>query len=78
MAYSGYVDKNADAYIQDNYYHWFVLIPDKKIAEGFHTEEEFRQYIQMLGIQDPDWLTPDDAYEEFRLTGCLDWIPDCK
>src|SRR5688572_11850335 len=55
MAYSAYVDKEADAYIQDNYYHWFVLIPDKEIAEGFHTEDEFREYIQTLGIQDPDW-----------------------
>jgi len=78
MAYSAYVDKEADAYIQDNYYHWFVLIPDKEIAEGFHTEDEFNQYIQTLGIQEPDWQTPDEAYEQFTQTGCLDWIPDCK
>jgi len=78
MAYSAYVDKEADAYIQDNYYHWFVLIPDKEIAEGFHTEDEFREYIQTLGIQDPGWQTPDKAYEQFTQTGCLDWIPNCK
>ncbi len=78
MAYSAYVDKEADAYIQDNYYHWFVLIPDKKIAEGFHTEGDFLQYIQTLGIQDPDWQTPDEAYRQSRQTGCLEWIPDCK
>jgi hypothetical protein len=78
MAYSAYVDKEADAYIQDNYYHWFVLIPDKKIAEGFHTEDEFQQYIQILGIQNPDWQTPDEAYKQFEKTGCLAWIPDCK
>lgn len=78
MAYSAYVDKDADAYIRDNYYHWFVLIPEKKIAEGFHTEDEFRQYIQTLGIQDPDWQMPDEAYEQFKRTGCLAWIPDCK
>ena len=78
MAYSSYVDTGADAYIQDNYYHWFVLIPDKKIAEGFHTEDEFREYIQTLGIQDPDWQTPDEAYKQFKQTGCLEWIPDCK
>src|SRR5687767_15778914 len=46
MAYSSYVNKEAVAYIQANYYHWFVLIPDEKIAEGFHTEDEFNQYIQ--------------------------------
>lgn len=77
MAYSAYVDKEADAYIQDDYYHWFVLIPDKKIAEGFHTEDEFLQYIQTLGISNPDWQMPDEAYDTFEQTGCLDWIPDC-
>ena len=78
MAYSSYVDTGAVAYIQENYYHWFVIIPEKEIAEGFHTEDEFREYIQTLGIQDPDWQTPDEAYERFEQTGCLDWIPDCK
>ena len=27
MGYSSYVNKEADAYIQENYYHWFVIIP---------------------------------------------------
>jgi hypothetical protein len=78
MAYSSDVDTEADTYIQDNYYHWFVLIPDKKIAEGFHTEDEFQQYIQTLDIQNPDWQTPDEAYDKFAETGCLEWIPDCN
>lgn len=78
MAYSAYIDNEADAYIQDNYYHWFVLIPDKKIAEGFHTEDKFNQYIQTLGIQNPEWQKPDETYKKFTETGCLDWIPDCK
>jgi hypothetical protein len=77
MAYSAYVDTEADAYIQDNYYHWFVLIPEQKIGEGFHTEAEFREYIQSLGIQDPDWRTPDEARKQFLRTGCLEWFPDC-
>ena len=78
MAYSSYVDKQIDAYIQDNYYHWFVIVPDKKIVRGFHTEDEFNQFIQTLGIQGPDWQTPDEAFKKFSETGCLDWIPDCK
>jgi hypothetical protein len=78
MAYSSYVNKNADAYVQENYYHWFVIIPEKEVSEGFHTEGEFLQHIQILGIQDPDWQTPDEAYKQFRRTGCLEWIPDCK
>jgi len=78
MAYSAYVDTEVNAYVLENYYHWFVLIPDQEIAEGFHTEDEFNQYIQKLGIQDPNWQTPHEAYEQFKQTGCLEWIPDCK
>jgi hypothetical protein len=86
MAYSSYVDKETgaytdketDAYIRDNYYHWIVIVPDKEIAKGFHTEDEFREYIQTLGIQNPDWQTPDEAYDKFIQTGCLEWIPDCN
>ncbi len=78
MAYSSYVDKDADAYIQDNYYHWFVIIPDEEIAEGFQTEDTFLEYIQTLGIEDPDWQMPDEAFQQFWKTGCLAWIPDCQ
>jgi hypothetical protein len=78
MAYSSYIDKDADAYIQNNYYHWFVIVPNKEITKGFHTENEFREYIQTLGVEDSDWQTPDEAFEQFRRTGCLEWIPDCK
>jgi len=78
MAYSSYIDNDADAYIQDNFYHWFVIVPEKEITKGFHTEDEFLGYIQTLGIEDPDWQTPDEAFTKFRKTGCLDWIPDCN
>jgi hypothetical protein len=78
MAYSSYVDREADAYIQDNYYHWFIIVPDKEITKGFHTEDEFHEYIQTLGIQNPNWQTPDEAYDKFIQTGCLEWIPDCN
>jgi hypothetical protein len=78
MAYSSYVNKLADAYILNDYYHWFVMVPSKKNTKGFHTENEFRQYIQTLGVQNPDWQKPDEAFDKFAQTGCLDWIPDCK
>ena len=78
MAYSSYVDKEVDAYIQNNYYHWFVMVLSKDTTEGFHAEDEFRQYIQTFGIQDPDWQTPDEAFDHFLETGCLDWFPDCE
>jgi len=77
MAYSSYVNKNADAHSQENSFHWLVIILDQEIAKSFHTEDEFLQYIQTLGISTPDWQTPDKAYEQFKETGCLEWIPDC-
>jgi len=42
MAYSAYVDQQAGAYIRNNYYHWFVMVPSKNIAQGFHTKDEFQ------------------------------------
>jgi hypothetical protein len=78
MAYSSYVDRQVDAYIQNNYYHWFVTIPDKNITKGFQTKDEFDQYIQTLGIQSPDWQTSDEAFDKYFQTGCLEWIPDCN
>lgn len=78
MAYSPYINKDANPYIQKKFYHWFVLIPEKEISEGFHTEDEFLKYIKTLGIDEPDWKTPDEAYKQFSRTGCLEWIPDCK
>lgn len=78
LAYSDYVNQQADAYIQENYYHWFVMIPSEDITKGFHTEDEFNRYLETIGIQDPDWQMPDDAYEQFLDNGCLDWFPDCE
>jgi hypothetical protein len=84
MAYSPYVDEHpfddpqVDQSIREHYYHWFAAIPDKNIEVGFENESAFLEYIHSLGIQQPDWQTPDDVFNEFEQTGCLDWIPDCK
>ena len=78
MAYSAYVNEDADAYIQDNFFHWFVMVPADETTKGFHTEDEFLEYIQTLGVEDPDWQTPDEAFDMFWETGCLAWIPDCE
>ena len=84
MAYSPYIDEQAfdNAPVipsnREDYCPWFVIIPDKKIEAGFQNESAFLEYIQTLGIQNPDWQTPDDLYNQFEQTGCLSWIPDCK
>jgi hypothetical protein len=79
LAYSRYVNPKADEFIRNNFYHWFVIIPSKKITKGFQTEDEFILYIQTIGIQDPVWWKPEEAYSRFLDNGgCLNWIPDCK
>jgi len=79
LAYSPYIDKQAEPYIQDNYYHWFVMVISDDVTAGFHTEDEFRQYIQTISIQEPNWQNPDEAFVNYVDSGgCLDWIPDCK
>jgi len=78
MAYSEYIHPLAEGYLRENYYHWFVIAPEKDISVGFQTEEEFNQYIQTLGIEDPDWLDPDEVHDAYWSSGgCLEWIPDC-
>ena len=78
MAYSPYINQKADVYIQNNFYHWFVIIPASETVKGFHSEDEFNDYIQWLDIKDPIWNSPDEAYEIFSQTGCLKWIQDCN
>jgi hypothetical protein len=80
VAYSAYVNDQADPFILNDFYHWFVMVPGENITKGFHTEDAFRQSIQTLGvdIEESDWQTPDEAFDTFLETGCLEWIPDCN
>ena len=73
MAYSPNINEHAG----ENYYPWVVIVLDQKIAKSFHSEDEFLRHIQTLNISDPDWVTPSEANEQFKKTGCLRWIPDC-
>jgi hypothetical protein len=75
MAYSPYGEEQADDGMKD--IHWFVVIPNKDIAMGFENENDFSEYIQQRSIQQPDWRKPDDIFNEYVETQCLDWIPDC-
>jgi len=77
LAYSPYIDQQADESIKEHYFHWFVVVPDKSIEVGFENESAFLEYIQQYGIQQPDWVQPNEIYKEFVRTGCLVWIPDC-
>lgn len=77
MAYSPYIDEQANESLQEYYYHWFVIIPDKNLEMGFDNEEAFLDYIQELGITEPEWRKPEDVFKQFEQTGCLSWIPGC-
>jgi hypothetical protein len=71
MGYTPLIDKNRIV-------NWFVFIPDKKIEIGFANKGDFLKYIQSYGLQEPNWLTMGELYQQFISTGCLDWILDCK
>jgi len=59
-------------------WHWVVIIPEQKIEVGFASEEDFLKYVQEFGINEPNWVSPLDAFKQFEKTGCLEWIPDCE
>jgi hypothetical protein len=60
------------------YYYWFVMIPDKEIHRGFSAEADFLAFIKDLGIDSISWKNPDDLFQRFYNTGCLEWIPGCE
>jgi hypothetical protein len=58
--------------------YWFVLLPDEKREIGFDNEKEFLIFIKKYGINSPNWQDIDTAFQQFYVTGCLDWVPGCK
>ena len=77
MVYTPYI-RGVDVSIGQKESHWFVMIPSNENFEmGFGSETEFLNYVQELGISEPEWVDPSAAYEEFGNSGCLNWIPDC-
>lgn len=67
---------------------WYVLNTDEKgflkgitseknFLKGFTTKENF---IKSLNINSEklNWQKPADLYKQFKETGCLHWIPNCK
>lgn len=57
---------------------WIVIIPDQKIEEGFEYEKNFLNYIRQYGIEEPNWVEPLEAFQQFEKSGCLSWIPNCE
>lgn len=58
-------------------WHWIVIVPEQQIEVGFEHEEDFLSYVRQFGIEEPNWVDPVDAFQQFERTGCLEWIPDC-
>jgi len=78
MVYTPYVEHNIDISIGQKIFHWFVILPASNTEEGFENEADFLEYIQQLGVQQPNWIDPNETSKGFVQTGCLDWIPDCE
>lgn len=77
MIYSSYTE-GVDELAGEKVLSWFIIVPDEEIETGFASKEEFLGFVQNYGIQQPDWVLADMAFERFVTTGCLDWIPNCK
>ena len=77
MIFTPYVEKNIDISAGQKIYHWFIIIPDLNIEEGFDDQSKFQNYLLKHSIDEPLWLIPKEVYENFIQTGCLDWIPNC-
>lgn len=77
MVYTTYVPMQSRVDGEQGLY-WFVLLPEEKKELGFKNEPDFLNFIKQYGIDSPDWQNVDDAFRQFRETGCLAWIPDCK
>jgi hypothetical protein len=58
-------------------WYWIVIVPDQNVETGFENEEDFKKYVQEYGINEPSWIEPTEAFQEFEKTGCMDWIPNC-
>ena len=77
MIYSPYKNQ-IDESVGQKILYWFVFIPEKSIEMGFDNENNFLNYIQQFGVQNPSWRTPNEILEEYEKTSCLEWIPNCK
>ncbi len=53
---------------------------EKKFLKGFTTKKDFLNYIKSINIDSAklNWQKPADLYKQFKETGCLPWIPNCK
>lgn len=59
-------------------WHWIVIVPEQRIEVGLDNEDAFMNYIRAYGIEKPNWVDPMEAFKQFEITGCLEWIPDCE
>jgi hypothetical protein len=78
MVYTPFIEGNIDKSIGQKVYHWFVIVPEANIEEGFDSESALLEYVKRFDIEQVDWQNPDDLYTVFTKTGCLNWIPDCQ
>lgn len=77
MIYSSY-SGGVDPWSGQKILYWFILVPDERIEKGFETKTEFLSFVKKYGIDQPNWMSPDMAYNRFVSTGCLEWIPGCN
>ncbi len=53
---------------------------EKYFLKEFTTKKEFLEHLKSKNIDSTklNWQKPEDLYKQFKETGCLPWIPNCK
>ncbi len=60
---------------------WYVYDTNKEdFLKAFVTEKDFLIYTKSINVDSTklNWQKPEDLYKQFKETGCLPWIPNCK
>jgi hypothetical protein len=69
MIYTPFTEQ-VDESVGHKVLHYFFIVPNKNLETGFVSETDFLNYIQTYGIEQPNWLEPDEVYKQFENTGC--------
>jgi hypothetical protein len=69
--------KESTSGMAETIYYWFVITPNKQEELGFEDRVEFIEYLSDNELNEPKWQEPDYLHNEFNMTGCLKWYPNC-
>jgi len=70
--------ESSEPFSNQDVYYWFILNPGNLEELGFSDQATFDEYLKNNHLDEPKWREPVDLHDEFNMTGCLDWYPNCR